>query len=135
MPVKHLNPSAHQQIQINTIEAADFLAAIGLQRGPIQPRGIALPAKTVRFFEALGKMRGVAVQFFGNTAHVDAGSTQAVRATSFGHRNPGPSLRSHAGRAHATATTADDKQVKVKRSHHWRTTVFTNCPGLGSPPP
>ena len=83
----------------------------------------------MRFFKTLGKMRGIAVELFGDATHVDAGTAQArarqttiltvaaMHATHLSQRDFGPALRRHARRPHAATAAANDEEVKIKSGH------------------
>ena len=120
-----VTPAAAEQLAINAVQAADFFGAVGFEGFPIQRGRSALPAKTVRFFKTLGKMRGVAVELFRDATDIDAGAAQArarqtaiipmaaMHTASFGQGNFGPALRCHTRRSHTATATTDDEEVKI----------------------
>ena len=115
--VEHGHARAAQQVAVNPVQAADFLGAVGLQGGPVQLRGVAFPAVAVGFLKPFAVVGGVAVQLFGDAAHVHAGAAQAIGAQGFGQGHACAALGGHAGGAHAATAATDHKQVKVVCAH------------------
>ena len=110
----HLHARALEQLQVDAVKAGDLARPVGLEGRPVQHRGSADPAKAVRGFKRFGEMCGVAVEFFGNAAHVHASAAHGLR---FDQRNFGTALRRHARRPHTTAAATDHQQIKVKNCH------------------
>ena len=63
-------------------------------------------------------MRGIAVELFGNAAHVHTGAAKAVGAQGFGQAHARAALGRHASGTHAAAAAANHEKVEVEgRSH------------------
>ena len=115
--VEYRHAGAAQQVAVHPVQAADFLGSVGFEGGPVQHGGRAFPAVAVGLLGGFGIVGGIAVQFFGNAAHVHTGAAQAIGTQCLCQGHPCAALGGHAGGTHAPAATADYKQVKVKRVH------------------
>ena len=65
-----------QQAVINTVQAGDFSILAFHQGCPVKTARPDRPAKTSSFFKIFPIVGGIDHQLFGNTADIDAGSTQ-----------------------------------------------------------
>jgi len=115
--VEHGHARAAQQVGVHAVEAGNLLGAVGLERAPVEGGRSAFPAVAVRFLERLRVVGRVAVELFGDAAHVHAGAAQAIGAQGLGQRHAHAALGRHAGGAHAAAAAANHEKVKVKMAH------------------
>lgn len=103
---------ACEDFPIHAIKAADFPVLVGEQRFPVELGGSRVPAKTAAVLPVFGIMGGIAEQFLGHAAHIDAG---AAKIALFRHRDPGAEVGGNPARAHAAGAGANDKKVKIER--------------------
>ena len=101
---------AHQAF-VDAVEAGDFLRARCFERLPVQRNCLGhLPAVATCLGKGLGIASRIAVELFGNAAHVDTG---AAHGLGLHHRHLGPPCCRHAGGPHAARSATNHHQIQV----------------------
>ena len=107
----HGRSGAFEQLAVDAVEAADLRGAARLQGRPVEARRADAPAEAACLGEALGVMRGEAVQLLRNAAEVDAG---AAERRVLGDGDARAALGGQASGANAGAAGADDEEVVLE---------------------
>src|SRR5262245_45441477 len=103
-----------KQRAIDAFKPRDLVILVGNQRGPMQRRGWAAPARADRILEIIAKAAGIHQQLFGNTAANDAGPAEPVFLRK---GDLGAMTRGHAGGAHAARSTTHHEQIVIVPIH------------------
>ena len=107
----HGRSGALEQLAVDAVEAADLRRAPRLQGRPVEARGADAPAEAARLGEALGVVRGEAVQLLRNAAEIDAG---AAERRVLGDRDSRAALGGQAAGANPGAAGADDEEIVLE---------------------
>ena len=115
MALDNIHPGRLKQARINGIQARDFVALVVSERIPVKRNALGLPAKARRFAPGGCVLAGIDVEFFRDTAHIDASAAQCGL---FYHGYPCPKFGALSGGPDAAGACANDHQVVIKMLSH-----------------
>ena len=115
MALDNIDPGRLKQARINGVQSRDFVGLVVSQRIPVKRNAFRPPPKTCRFAPGGCVLAGIDVEFFRDTAHVDASAAQRGL---FDNGYPRAKFGAFSGGPDAAGACANDHQVVIKMLSH-----------------